>query len=164
MPIPLYLLALALVIAPHMAMAADDLQNWFGDPFFQISAALPDCPLPAGPFTSEGDRQLQSHRRAEKGTTCWLAKECDWPNAYAYDHDIASAFQAAVRERGPFPHTTLWVTVQGRVVYVEGCTSGETTAFELEEFARAVPYVQQAIAIVRTEPSARPPYKVRVRE
>ena len=31
---------------------ADDLQNWFNDPFFRISSGVPDCPLPAGPFVS----------------------------------------------------------------------------------------------------------------
>ena len=151
---------LALVLATS-ANAAEEVQNWFDDPFFQISAAIPDCPLPAGPFTSEGDRRVQAHRRAEKGTTCWLAKECDRPNAYVYDHDIADAFKAALRERHSFANTTLWVTVQGRVVYIEGCAATESVAMELETFARSVPHVQQAIAIIRTDPSARPPYRVR---
>jgi len=141
--------------------AQDALQNWFDDPFFQITAALPDCPLPAGPFTDVADRRAQAHRRAEKGTTCWLAKECDRPNAYVYDHDIAEGLKAALRERGTFPDTTLWVTVQGRVVYLEGCAASEAVVPALEAFARSVPRVQQAIAIVRTDPAVRPPYRVR---
>ncbi len=143
------------------AQPGEELQNWFNDPFFQISAAIPDCPLPAGPFTTESDRRIQAHRRAEKGTTCWLAKECDRPNAYVYDPDIASALQAAVRERHPFPNTTLWVTVQGRVLYIEGCAAQESVATEAEAFARSIPNVQQAIAIIRTDASARPPYRLR---
>ncbi|MEP7297111.1 MAG: hypothetical protein ABI702_13065 [Burkholderiales bacterium] len=143
------------------ASSADDLHNWFDDPFFQVTAALPGCPLPAGPFTDENDRRVQAHRRAEKGTTCWLAKECDRPNAYVYDHDIAEALQAAWRERHPFAATTLWVTVQGRVVYIEGCATTESVATELESFVRSVPHVQQAIAIIRSDPAARPPYRVR---
>jgi hypothetical protein len=143
------------------AEPADALQNWFNDPFFPITAALPDCPLPAGPFTDEADRRVQAHRRLEKGTTCWLAKECDRPNAYAYDADIASAIQAAVRERNPFPDTTLWVTVQGRVVYVEGCSRDEAEAARIETFVRALPHVQQATAILRTDARSRPPYKTR---
>jgi hypothetical protein len=141
--------------------AQDGLQNWFDDPFFQITSALPDCPVPAGPFTDENDQRVQAHRRAEKGTTCWLAKECDRPNAYAYDLDIAEGLKAALRERNPFAHTSVWVTVQGRVVYLEGCAASESVVPALEAFARSVPYVQQAIAIVRTDPTARPPYRVR---
>jgi len=155
------LLALVIATATCCAHAGEDLQNWFNDPFFQISASIPNCPLPAGPFTTESDRRIQAHRRAEKGTTCWLAKECDRPNAYVYDQDIASAFQAAVRDSSPFPNTTLWVTVQGRVLYIEGCATNEAVAAKLEAFARSIPNVQQAIAIIRTDPSFRAPYKLR---
>ena len=154
-------LVLAAVVAPCRAQAGDEMKNWFDDPFFQISSALADCPLPAGPFTTEGDRSIQAHRRAEKGTSCWLASECDRPSAYAHDRDIASAFQAAVRRRHPVPKSTLWVTVQARVVYVEGCTSDPASAARIEAFARALPDVHQAIAIVRTRPGARPPYRLR---
>ena len=156
--VPLVLAALTL--AP--AQAGEPLQNWFDDPFFAISSAIADCPPPAGPFTDAADRQLQSHRRAEKGTTCWLAKECDRPNAYAYDREIASALQAALLAQNPFAQaTSLWVTVQGRVVYVEGCAHIDAQAAEIEAFVRAVPQVQQAIAILRTDTSARVPYRLR---
>jgi hypothetical protein len=157
----LYLLALTAAGAAHSAQAGEDLRNWFNDPFFQVSASVPNCPLPAGPFTTESDRRVQAHRRAEKGTTCWLAKECERPNAYAYDRDIASAFQAAARARNPFPNTTLWVTVQGRVLYIEGCATEEAEIAKVEAFARSIPNVQQAIAIIRTDASARPRYKLR---
>ncbi len=144
-----------------LAQSGEALQNWFDDPFFQISAALPDCPLPAGPFVTESEKRVQAHHRAEKGTTCWLAKECDRPNAYAYDHDIAASFQRAARAGDLFPGTTLWVTVQGRVLYIEGCATEDSVVQKIEAFARSLPHVQQAIAIVRTDPRSRPPYKVR---
>jgi hypothetical protein len=155
------LLAIGFAASMPVAAAAEDLQNWFNDPFFQISAGIANCPMPAGPFTDESDKRIQAHHRAEKGTTCWLAEECDRPSAYAYDQDIAAAFQAAVRERHPFANTSLWVTVQGRVVYIEGCAERESQVTEIEAFARALPHVQQAIAIVRTDSSARPRYRLR---
>jgi len=156
------LLLIAGIASTSAAQPAEPLQNWFGDPFFQISAALPDCPLPAGPFTTESDKRVQAHRRAEKGTTCWLAKECDRPNAYAYDADIAAAFKKAIAERNPFgADTTLWVTVQGRVVYIEGCAPREAMVDEIEAYVRALPYVQQATAILRTDPATRTPYRAR---
>jgi hypothetical protein len=142
--------------------ADESLHNWFSDPFFQVSSAIADCPLPAGPFVDERDKRVQAHRRAEKGTTCWLAKECDRPNAYAYDADIAAAFQAAASQHQAFADTTLWVTVQGRVLYIEGCARQAEQAARIEAFARALPHVQQAIAILYTDRSARPPYKLRI--
>ncbi len=130
------LVALAALAAACPALADEELRNWFDDPFFQISAALPDCPLPAGPFITEAQKRAEAHHRAERGTTCWLVRECDRPNSYAYDADIAAAFQAAMHERNPFPDTTLWVTAQGRVLYIEGCVARESQVAELESFAR----------------------------
>jgi hypothetical protein len=161
MPRSLYCVALVAGLLPlaGLSAAAGELRNWFDDPFFQITGAFPNCPEPAGPRVNEAERQVQSHRRAEKGTTCWLAKECERPNAYAYDRDIAAGILAAVRKRSPFQDTSLWVTVQGRVVYVEGCIAQEAQATEIEAFIRESPHVQQAIAIVTTNPAAGPPYK-----
>ena len=143
------------------ARSAEELRNWFDDPFFQISSSVPDCPVPAGPFISESDKRVQAHRRAEKGTACWLAGECDRPNAYAYDRDIAEAFRKAVADPERLPATTLWVTVQGRVLYIEGCALQNSSVAAVEALARSLPHVQQAIAIVRTDPTSPPPYKLR---
>ena len=142
------------------AASAEELRNWFDDPFFQISSALADCPLPAGPFVSESDKRIQAHRRAEKGTTCWLAGECERPNATPTTR--TSPTRSARRSPGATAgRTTLWVTVQGRVLYIEGCALQNSSAAEVEALARSLPHVQQAIALVRTDPTAPPPYKLR---
>lgn len=156
-----WLLAAACAASPQ-ARAADTLHNWFDDPFVPLSRALPGCPLPAGPFVSERERQAQAHRRAEKGTTCWLAGECERHNAFAYDRDIAAALQSLARAQPQaFAGTTLWATVQGRVVYLEGCAVDARAPHRIEALVRALPHVQQALAIVRTDPRAPPPYRVR---
>lgn len=155
-------LALALSATHVYAQAALELKNWFNDPFFQISADIPDCPLPLGPLLTEEQRKTQTHSRAEKGTTCWLAGQCERPNYYAYDQDIAAAFKAqAANNPALFQRTSLWITVQGRVVFIEGCASKQATVFEIEAFARSLPYVQQGIALVRTSLREPVPYKVK---
>jgi hypothetical protein len=160
----LLLTALSVAVSASAAQPAQELRNWFDDPFFQISSAIAGCPVPAGPFVNEAERRAEAHLRAEKGTTCWLAGQCDRPSAYLYDRDIAAAFKAAIAERNPFPNTSLWVTVQGRVVYIEGCVSNKSLARELEAFARTLPHVQQASALVRSRPSERAPYRLRSTE
>ncbi len=150
---------LLLLLALPACAQDDGLRNWFDDPFFQATAAIAGCPLPAGPFTDEAGRREQSHRRAEKGTTCWLAGECDRPKAYAYDRDIAARLQVLLPVR--VPATSLWVTVQGRVVYVEGCTDRPGLEREIETLVRGVEGVQQAIAIVREDPRGPVPYRSR---
>lgn len=156
------LLALAAAALPGQAQQAEERRNWFDDPFFQVTAMIADCPLPAGPFITEAERRLQAHHRAERGTTCWLAGQCDRPNDYAYDQDIAAAFRAGWAQHAPpVGATTLWVTVQGRVVYIEGCATRADAAAMLEAFAGALPNVRQAIAALRTRASERAPYQLR---
>lgn len=160
-PLLAALIVSAAISGAFPALAGQSLQNWFNDPFFQVTHADPECPVPAGPFVDAKGRQEQAHRRAEKGTTCWLAGECDRPKAYAYDQDIATAIQKAFAETSAFAASTLWVTVQDRVVYIEGCAPDDATAAQLESLVRALPHVQQAIGIVRTDPRLAPPYKRR---
>ena len=156
---PLLLAALAWPV-PASSQAAPERRNWFDDPFFQISDALPNCPVPAGPRITEDERRGQSHHRAEKGTTCWLAGQCERPNFYLHDADIATAIKTALATSNPYTRTTLWVTVQGRVVYIEGCVPDPALGPALEAFVRAFPDVQQAIAIVYPGGPARPPYRL----
>ena len=118
------------------------------------------CPVPAGPYLDETERRVQAHSRAERGTTCWLSGQCDRPNFYAYDKDIAEALRVALRQRNPFADSTLWVTVQGRIVYFEGCVVDERIAPDLEAFARSAPNVQQAVALVFANPAVPPPDKL----
>jgi hypothetical protein len=155
------LIAVALLAWCAGARADDALRNGFDDPFFKVTAALPGCPEPAGPRVTAAERQAQSHRRAEKGTTCWLAREtgCERASAYAYDRDIAAAVQRALQADAQAADTTLWVTVQGRVVYVEGCVARQDQAAAIERTVRALPHVQQAFAIVRVGGSGSPPYR-----
>jgi hypothetical protein len=158
---PRHLWALLLLAANWQICSAQDRQNWFEDPFFQVSSAVPHCPLPAGPFITEAEKRAQSHHRAERGTTCWLSGQCDQPNAYANDPAIAEALKTALQRPSITDRSTLWVTVQGRVVYLEGCAADPALAQELEAIARTVPQVQQAIALLYTRHAKRVPYKLR---
>lgn len=159
---PLRALVLAAAVTAWTAAAADDggeLRNWFGDPFFAVSSAIADCPRPAGPFVDAHERAVQAHHRAERGTTCWLAGQCEKPNAYAYDRGIAEAVQRRIAGRAELDGSSLWVTVQGRVVYLEGCASTAAQVDALEALLRAVPQVQQVLTIVRVGAGARVPYR-----
>ncbi len=158
--------------------AASGLQNWFNDPFFQFTSVVPDCPVPLGPFMYASERAAQAHRRAEKGTSCWLAGTCDKPNAYDYDADIAAALKKALNvtqlyTHSPLVNSSLWATVQGRIVTIEGCVAGDVPlGFDHTFISRAIetmvmglPHVLQGVALIRTSEQARAgaavPYKVR---
>jgi hypothetical protein len=155
-------LAVAAAALAAASASAQPLRNWFDDPFFQLTSAIAACPEPAGPRTTEAERLAQSHHRAEKGTSCWLAgaPDCPQPSAYAADREIAARIRAAAPAEAALAGTTLWITVQARTVYVEGCVAKAAQAAAIEAFIRRVPQVQQALAIVSTSPGARPPYRL----
>lgn len=166
------------IAAPALAQSAlSPLQNWFNDPFFQFTSVVTDCPQPLGPRIAAEDRASQAHRRAEKGTSCWLAGTCDKPNAYAYDADIAVALKSLFQKPQLFTHSpmvnsSLWATVQGRIVTIEGCVAGDVPGGydralitrQIETMVSSVPNVLQAVVLIRTGAQARAgervPYKV----
>jgi hypothetical protein len=155
-------LTVILTCAGTLAAHAQERQNYFNDPFAQVSNAIANCPVPAGPFITERQRHEQTHHRAEKGTTCWLAGQCDRPNSFAYDADIFAGLKAALAGNPLLADTTLWITAQGRIVFIEGCVKDEAVGVKLEAAAAAIPNVQQAISNVY-EPAragAKPRYRL----
>lgn len=123
--------------------------NRFGDPFEAVSADIADCPEPRGPRITTAEMRVQAHARAERGTTCWLKGECSEPNAFRYDAGIAAALRGPLAGAAALHPSSLWFTVQGRVVYLEGCVARAEQVATLEALARGLPDVQQAVALVR---------------
>jgi hypothetical protein len=92
-----WLLSLLLAFA---AAQAQERKNAFGDPFLQVTQALPGCPAPRPPgFTTEEVRK-EAHVRAQHGTSCYRDGRCRLPNSYLYDKEIIPRVQHAGRS-GP---------------------------------------------------------------
>jgi hypothetical protein len=150
--------AFLLAAVPLGASASEPLRNWYDDPFFQVRHAHADCPTPLGPLATEAEMRHDAHERAERGTRCWLAKECSKPNSYLYDDGIADAVRARFAHASAFRDATLWITVQRRFVWVEGCVARRGTDAALERFLRDVPDVERVIVNVATG-HGKPPYR-----
>jgi hypothetical protein len=144
-------------LPPHQN---DTPRNWFNDPFFQVAHGIATCPVPAGPLLTDAERHVQSHHRAERGTSCWLSGRCDQASAYAHDADIARDLQSRWQATPRFDAASLWVTVQHGVVFIEGCVPPSIGAAEIEAFVKVDARVQQAVAIVHSDLTAKPAYKV----
>lgn len=157
---PLLLAACGTTSSQTLAAGADDaVLNRFNDPFEAVSADMADCPEPRGPRITAAEARVQAHHRAERGTTCWLKGECSEPNAFRYDAAIASALRAALDNAATLHPSSLWFTVQGRVVYLEGCVERAGQAADLEAKARGLPDVQNALALVRVGRGGATPYR-----
>lgn len=112
------------------ALADEERKNRGADPFFQISSAIANCPVPLGPLVTEQEWKKESHHRVERGNSCWQDGRCRLSNSYLYDAEIAqsvmhrlndiSRIDAALQWR---KETTLWLTLQHRHIFVQGCVS-----------------------------------------
>jgi hypothetical protein len=116
-----------LTYANPSAFADAVRSNWGHDPFFQISKAIPRCPEPLGPLETEGEWLSESHYRIERGNSCWVEGRCRLSNAYRYDAEIAESVHRRLDTINPATHwrekSTLWLLLQRRFIYVEGCVS-----------------------------------------
>jgi hypothetical protein len=151
----------ALALAAACAWGADGggLKNWFNDPFFQVSAGIPSCPLPLGPLVTEAEMKAESHSRVERGTSCWMAGECKQPNAYLYDAGIAQTIRQRLQSTGAFDRDSLWITVSRRFVWAEGCVTDPRKAAEIEALLRTVPDVERVLVNVTNPAMRRPAYR-----
>ncbi len=107
--------------------AGEPRANHGNDPFFQVSSAISGCPVPLGPLRTEQEWLADSHYRVERGNSCWWEGRCRLSNSYLYDREIQEAVKRRLTNIEPSTHwreqTTLWLVLQRRFIYVQGCVS-----------------------------------------
>ena len=135
------------------------LRNWFDDPFFQVRNAVPGCPTPLGPLTSEDEMRRQTHSRSERGTRCWLAGGCRLPSSYLYDAGIADAVRIRFASVHALRDASLWITVQRRIVWIDGCVSPSYKTGVIESLVRNVPDIELAVVNVARGAGKPVPYR-----
>ena len=105
---------------------------------------------------TEREAQMEAHPRIERGTSCFMAGKCSEPNAYRYDARIAKAAQdvvaRAVRRDAGLAQSSVWLTVQRRFVFVQGCVADRAQVARRRALIKAVPdveYVGVDLAVVK---------------
>ncbi len=111
------------------------LGNVWNDPFFALVQSHPNCPAPPGPSYSREQAAQEAHSRVERGTSCYLEGRCRLPNAYQYDAGIAADAARMVPNIADGRGASVWVTVQRRWVYLDGCV---VSALQRNEFIQAM--------------------------
>lgn len=138
---PVLLLALAL---PLLA-AAQERRNVFGDPFLQVTAALPGCPVPRPPGYTPQEVRQEEHVRAQHGTSCFNSGRCRLPNSYLYDQEIIPRVRQFLQRDGRFGDTSVWVLGERRIVTLKGCVRSKEQSEAME---RAVQQVDDVMGVV----------------
>lgn len=154
-------LLLAGTAAAPLRAGADELRNWGNDPFMQLSQDVADCPEPLGPRMTEAEWKADAHWRIETGTSCWLAGKCADSNAYRYDAPLAAAlFPTLQAAHDTLAGSSVWVFVQRRVVFLQGCVRDAAQGDALEAIARQGKDVTMAVPAFRIGAGGRVPYRV----
>ena len=149
-------------LAHSQAAIPQQRRNWFEDPFFQVSSGWPACPVPLGPLLTVDEQRREAHYRVERGTSCWLAGKCRDSNAYHYDKGLAPQVEAALKAVPGIERSSVWVTIQRRWVFLEGCVASADQTAQLERAARQVPDVESVVPALSVGGEA-PPYQLRDR-
>lgn len=119
--------------------------NAFNDPFVQVTSAIANCPIPAGPLYSEQEVREAAHVRAQHGGSCYRAGRCRLPNSYLYDPELIGRVVQYIRLDGRFNDTSLWVVGERRLVSLMGCVNSREQADALQKAVMLVDDVMGTI-------------------
>jgi hypothetical protein len=139
---------------------AQQRRNWFDDPFAQATRGLPGCPAPEPPLLTAEEMKLEAHGRAERGTTCWLQKKCEAPNAYRDDRQINAAVVERLRADPALASAAVWVATLRGFVFLQGCVRSEAQRRAALAAARAAPRVDRVFDELMLGTRGTPPYRV----
>lgn len=137
-------LLLALV-SLSLTASAQERQNYFDDPFLQVTAAVPGCPVPAPPGMTREELARQAHVRSQHGGSCYRSGRCRLPNSYLYDKELVPRVALYLQQDGRFNDTSLWVLGERRLITVMGCLRSREQAQALE---RAIELVDDVTAVI----------------
>jgi hypothetical protein len=146
-------------------VSAETLKNHYNDPFIQVTTGIANCPQPKGPFMTLSEANAEAHPRIERGTTCFMSGKCREPNAYRYDPQIAEtaklAVENAVKKEPSLAKTSVWLTVQRRFIFAQGCVTNPKDVARWEKLLKRVPeveYVSVDLAVGTMPKNGRMPY------
>jgi hypothetical protein len=163
LPHPVRRVALTVALLSNLLVAppamAEERRNWFDDPFTQATNGMPACPVPEGPLLTEAEMRREGHHRIERGTTCWLAKQCEQPNAYAHDARINAAVVQQLAGDDRWRNTSLWVITQRRFVFLQGCVRSAAQKKALIDAVRSFPDVEYVGDELLVGTRGKPPYR-----
>lgn len=155
--------AIGAMLMPAAAQTppAPPRSNYFGDPFGPATQGLAGCPVPSGPLLSDAEAMGQAHWRTERGTSCYQSGRCRLPNSYRYDAEIFPRAVQFIRGDGRFDDTSIWLVVQRRWVFLQGCVRSRRQGLELEAAVKQIDDVEAVVGQWMVGTVGRTPYEHR---
>ena len=148
------------LLAATAGVHAQDRQNYFGDPFVQVTAGIPGCPVPEAPLITPDEMRAQAHGRSDRGTTCYRSGRCRLPNAFLYDKEIIPRVAQYIGQDAQFANTSIWILGQRRWVFLRGCVASKRQGEALESAVRRVDDVEAVINELMVGSAGKPRYSI----
>ena len=139
--------------------AAQDRQNYFDDPFVQVTSSVAGCPAPEGPLKTQAEVRAEAHVRAQHGGSCYRAGRCRLSNSYLYDKELIPRVVIYLRQDGRFDDTSVWVLGERRLVTLMGCVQSEEQSQAMERAVTLVDDVMVVINYLMVGATGQPRYK-----
>ncbi|NPC56310.1 BON domain-containing protein [Caenimonas soli] len=139
----IYILPLFLVLC--LPSRAQERSNFFDDPFVQVTAAMPGCPVPEGPLVTQAEVRAQAHVRSQHGGSCYRSGRCRLANSYLYDKEIIPRAVLYLQQDGRFDNTSVWLLGERRLVTLMGCVQSREQGEAME---KAVLLVDDVMGVV----------------
>jgi len=122
----------AIAMTSSLAAAQAPLQL---DPFAQVTAGMPNCPIVQPRLYSPDEMRTEAHARSERGTRCALEGTCEPGGAYKRDGEINEQVRAEIAADKRFADTSVWVTTSRKWVTLKGCVRTKSQQKALVQLA-----------------------------
>lgn len=140
------LVGISLGLFGSLAGAADPMeQGHFDDPFMQITSGIATCPNQERTKLTPAEIWTETHWRSERGTSCYRAGRCRYPNAYMYDKELSMRVEKSILADPRFLNTSVWMEGYRRWIVLKGCVSSQEQAREVERIVRNIDDVEAVI-------------------
>jgi BON domain len=139
---------------------AQDRQNYFEDPFAQVTTKVASCPTPEPPAMTPEELRNEAHVRAQHGGSCYRSGRCRLANSYLYDKEIIPRVVSYLQQDGRFDDTSVWVLGERRLVTLMGCVQTKEQADAMERAVWLVDDVMGVVNYLIVGTEAKPLYKV----
>lgn len=143
--------ALLFTTSATLAQAAD-ADNPYGDPPpLQATHGIARCPAPKPRILTAEQARREAHQRVERGTSCWLAGQCEPGGDYKHDGETNARVAAAIGSDARFADSSLWVETLRKFVTIKGCLVDAKQGRDLETMVKAIDGVklvwQEAVVV-----------------
>ena len=132
--------ALLIVTVLHGAIThSAEPDNPYNDPPpLQATHAITPCPAPKVRILTPEQARREAHQRVERGTSCWLAGQCEAGGDYKHDGETNARVVAAISNDRRFANSSLWVETLRKFVTIKGCIADAKQGRDLEAMVKAI--------------------------